>query len=352
MKDHCNPKCCLCGNDGEVLFRDLRDNLWNVPGKWNMIRCTSPACGLLWIDPMPNPAEISKLYSSYYTHSQDNASRGLAFNLFECVRKAVLASRFGYTEIARSGFWRFAGRALAYLPTLTDRVGRTVMWLSAADRGQLLDLGCGDGRLLARMKDAGWEVVGLEPDHKAAEIAAGKYNFQIHEGSLEEAAFDEAVFDAITMAHVLEHLPDPLATLKESLRILRPGGRLAIVTPNSASLGLRRYGPDWRGLEPPRHLHLFGPAAIRHAAERAGFAVKLIKSVSCCGASVWLNSDYLRAKRTGVWQDPKDCGFITRQSRKLAHRLRRLLYTVWQTVMYWIDPNSPEEILLLAEKPR
>jgi Methyltransferase domain len=70
---------------------------------------------------------------------------------------------------------------------------------------------------------------------------------------------------------VFEHLRDPLAALAEARSLLRPGGRLWLSMPNIASAGLARFGRNWRGLEPPRHLALFDPPRLSALLIDAGF---------------------------------------------------------------------------------
>jgi len=328
------------------------DSLWGAAGKWDIMKCTNSTCGLLWIDPMPDFGDMARLYEQYYTHSENNPQRKLKSGFYEKIRRSVLTCRFGYTGILQSRIWRFVGRVVGYLPLVKERIGRTVMWLPGSDCGRLLDIGCGDGKLLGRMRDVGWEVVGIEPDHRAAERARKKHGLDVREASVEEAGFPEASFDVITMQHVLEHLIDPVGTLRECGRILRPGGRLVVLTPNSASSGLKRYGPDWRGLEPPRHLHIFGPGNIRRAMQDAGFAVESVETTSCCGASLWLNSDYIRRKRLGTWRSPTDCGTIRRRVNRVLQRLKYVQYSLRQTLLHRIDDSSGEEILAFAAKPQ
>ena len=71
------------------------------------------------------------------------------------------------------------------------------------------------------------------------------------EKDFQTADFDTDGFDAVTMSHVIEHVPDPVAFLDKCRRVLRPGGRLVLSTPNVRSLGHKRFRQSWRGLEPP-----------------------------------------------------------------------------------------------------
>ncbi|MEN3036859.1 MAG: class I SAM-dependent methyltransferase [Candidatus Methanosuratincola petrocarbonis] len=109
---------------------------------------------------------------------------------------------------------------------------------------------------------------------------AKKLGLEVIGGNLEAAEFPSRHFDAITMNHVIEHVPDPIGTLKECCRVLKPGGKLVVVTPNIGSMGYQVFGEHWRGLEVPRHLHLFSPRSLRTCAERAGLRVSDLRTTA------------------------------------------------------------------------
>jgi 2-polyprenyl-3-methyl-5-hydroxy-6-metoxy-1,4-benzoquinol methylase len=135
----------------------------------------------------------------------------------------------------------------------------------------LLEIGCGDGKRLEQFRHMGWRVQGLEVDEKAAARARQLYGLPVHLGPLSEVELPEKSFDALIMNHVIEHLNDPLAVLRECLRVLKPGGKLVAVTPNCQSLGHKWFGFSWLGLDPPRHLYLFSPGNLHEVASRAAF---------------------------------------------------------------------------------
>ena len=83
----------------------------------------------------------------------------------------------------------------------------------------------------------------------------------------------EGPFDAVTMWHVLEHLPDPLGAVVRAVDLMRPGGRLVISVPNVDSLQARFGGERWFHLDLPRHLFHFGPRSPSALVERAGLRV-------------------------------------------------------------------------------
>src|SRR5207245_1005319 len=124
--------------------------------------------------------------------------------------------------------------------------------LPSVNGGRLLDVGCGSGDYLVRMRALGWDVAGLEPDHAAASQARRR-DLAVEVGTAETADFPAESFDAITLSHVIEHLHDPHVALERCARWLKPHGVLWLATPDLDSAGQRRYGRDWLALDPPRH---------------------------------------------------------------------------------------------------
>jgi SAM-dependent methyltransferase len=148
-------------------------------------------------------------------------------------------------------------------------------FLPAARPGsRVLDLGCGSGDWLAYAQKAGWSTAGVEPDPKAQRLGRRR-GIDIRE-SLED--FADETFDAITLSHVIEHVHDPMETLRTCRALLAPGGMIYVDTPNLNAVGHGIYGRYWRGLEAPRHLVLFTRLGLRRALERAGFGRILFRS--------------------------------------------------------------------------
>ena len=220
-----------------------------------MKTCPQPECGLAWLDPFPRTEDLSLAYQSYYTHEESNGDGS-------ALRRGLYAA------------YRFA----MFLPTwlvglAAERNRLQSMFLTRLMPGRLLDAGCGNGGFLFRMKERGWAVQGVDFDAKAIENARRKYGLQLLVGDLKGAQFPTASFDAITMNHVIEHVPDPFDELRECHRLLKPGGVLVILTPNIQSMGHQIFKQHWRGLEPPRHLHIFSVGALRAAALSVGLEI-------------------------------------------------------------------------------
>jgi SAM-dependent methyltransferase len=231
------PRCPLCQRDGHWLYRDLADRLCGAPGLWNIRQCTDAGCGLLWLDPMPLDEELPRLYENYHTHDTVAAPERTLYHLL-----------------------------LRLTPIHRQRQRLDAFYLDDLPPGRLLEVGCGSGQRLARLQQLGWQVQGQEIDPRINATPG----IPIHIGPLDTAPFVPQSFDAVALNHVIEHVPNPVAFLATCQRFLRPGGRLVAITPNANGDGHRAFGPDWRGLEPPRHLHIFNPRNLRTVAERAG----------------------------------------------------------------------------------
>jgi len=279
------PNCLLCGQEGVPLYQGLRDRLFEAPGGWSLMECKG--CGLFWLNPMPLPSEIPKLYKTYYTHTAPHYNRS---RWRELIKTSVLAAYYGYPT---GGGNRVLGFFLSMLGPIRERVGASVLFLHARDRGKLLDVGCGDGRFLAWMSRLGWEGVGVDLDGDAVQTAKERFGVMALEGTIESARFSTSSFDVVTMHHVFEHLSDPMKTLAECYRVLRPGGKLVIVTPNAESLASRLRGPTWLGWDPPRHLFIFSRRALHELVIRSGFTVWELHTLAKGAYEIWSESRIL-----------------------------------------------------------
>jgi SAM-dependent methyltransferase len=156
-----------------------------------------------------------------------------------------------------------------------------VRWMrrAAAPAGRLLEVGSASGWFLAEARAVGYDVVGIEPAPKMAEVARERAGAQVVAAMLEDASLEPASFDLVTAFHVLEHLAEPRASLATVRTVLRPGGRLLLELPNVASLRAGREGEDWYGMEPAHHVAHYSPRALDALLRAEGFAVEVVETV-------------------------------------------------------------------------
>jgi 2-polyprenyl-3-methyl-5-hydroxy-6-metoxy-1,4-benzoquinol methylase len=315
-----SPICYLCGKHGEVLYHALEDKLFGVPGRWGFKRCSDPNCGLVWLDPMPARDEIGKAYRNYYTHNRAKYSL------------SVLPGR-----IVRA---IFRVPLSLFLQIQNERKRRRCMYLDRLPPGRLLEVGCGSGLRLERMRALGWEVFGQEIDPVAAEQARKKTGIHIHLGPLKEIEAAAGEFDAVIMSHVLEHVHDPVAFLSDCHRLLRDGGKLIVSTPNLESYGHQKLGPLWRGLEPPRHLYLFMSRTLTQATQRAGFSQHQCWTTDVTADNIGRN---IRALSSGA-------GAGDYRTFTMGDELRGMSFQVAAHQAFLKEKSSGEECVIIATK--
>ncbi len=190
----------------------------------------------------------------------------------------------GDTGFYGDRYWRHYVPQVLGLPGLeqrarTDLAERAAFHLvkileHQAPGGRVLELGCGAGSLSYLLCQAGFDAEGLELGPAAIELARDRFGLEVHSGPL-ESQDDPGPWDAIVAIDVLEHLPDPLATMTLCARRLAGGGRLFLQTPC-----YRQEGAEWQMLLPTEHLYLFTGTSIERLLRAAGFtAVGVERSI-------------------------------------------------------------------------
>ena len=147
------------------------------------------------------------------------------------------------------------------------------------DRRRLLDVGAHAGRFIARARARGWDADGLELNPRTAAFAAAASGGRVHQGNLYTWSPQGAGYDAVTLTDVLEHIPDPRSALRRVRDLLAPAGWIAVKVPNAPVQRVKERVRSWLrpGYQPALadnlvHVNHFGPASMRAALEREGFA--------------------------------------------------------------------------------
>ncbi len=145
--------------------------------------------------------------------------------------------------------------------------------------GRALEIGCGHGWMLAALREAGWQTVGLERTVESGRHARTTLGLDVRIGELDVFGAGEQ-FDLIIMNQVLEHLADPMPRLRACAKLLKPGGWLIIGVPNLDSWQFHFVRQHWVHLDVPRHLGHFTRAALRAALKRAGLRMTEIRTTN------------------------------------------------------------------------
>jgi SAM-dependent methyltransferase len=139
-------------------------------------------------------------------------------------------------------------------------------------RGRLLDVGAGEGALLRAASARGWRAEGVEVSSAMVRHVREALGLEVHQGTLEKLSLPEAAYDAVILNHVLEHVQNPVSTLRRIAALLVPDGVVRIEVPNLASLssrlknlqsrlGLKRN--PWKHYAVEHHFWFFTPGTLR-----------------------------------------------------------------------------------------
>lgn len=143
------------------------------------------------------------------------------------------------------------------------------------DGGSLLDVGCATGTFL-EIASKYWEVSGSEISAYAAKTARQK-GFQIYEGQIEELECLTTKFDVVTLWDVIEHVAQPVKTIKLIGNIVKPGGIVSLTTGDVGSLVAKLSGRRWHLYNIPQHLSYFDTKTIQKLLKQGGFTIKEIR---------------------------------------------------------------------------
>lgn len=294
--------CPVCEHDGLApAYRGLEDRLFGAAGSWNFDRCGR--CGSLLLVPRPIAADLRVVYTDHYSRRKPAAAgvppSSWRHRLSHYLTRGFLSASFGYhseTTVAQ----RTLGFVLNVLPRRREAIRLNALQLPYVPHGRLLDIGCGLGDVLAQMTQLGWLAEGIDTDPNVVGQARAR-GLQVQLATLEGQGYADGTFDAVSAKHVLEHVAEPVAFLTECRRVVKPGGRVVIFTPNLESLAHRVFGRHWLGLDAPRHLVLFTESSLRLAAERAGLAIERLETTGRITGFNWRVSYEMAIRRRTMY---------------------------------------------------
>lgn len=315
-----------------------------------MRKCGSAHCRSLWIDPVIAESELHQAYATYYTHSEGAAAgatggcsgvggRSRLSGIYDrLIKRKYWALFYGYGNPSESVWRKLPGLLVCLVPNRAFYLNTHIMFLKAVPGGRVLDVGCGNGERLELLRSLGWLVQGVDFDETAVQEAKRK-GLDVECGELLSVGYLADSFDAVISSHVIEHVPEPTAMLEECARILKPGGRLVLVTPNAESFGLSYFGRCWRGLEPPRHLQIFSLDGLKCMVQDAG--LKLVSAKTLLAPQILSASEGIRTGAPLSGGSPR----LSRRSTALATSL-----TLWEWMLLRVNPRRGEVLAVIATK--
>jgi SAM-dependent methyltransferase len=252
--------CLVCGGPPQP-FLSCPDWLTSA-GTFSLARCT--ACNFVWTTDAPDAQQIERFYGPVYEQS--------------------IHPRLAHPVLRRA---RMAIQTAARARMVERRAG--------SRRGNVLDIGCGDGDFLQAMLRRGWDVTGVELSHEKRKKLKASGIRAVEPDQWPE--FPIGSFDAVTLWHSLEHLYEPLDTLRHLRRLLVPGGICVIAVPNADSPQAKRDGAAWFGYDVPRHLWHFTPATLTRLLDQAGFHVREFRPTRIDGFTITLLMMHVQKRR-------------------------------------------------------
>jgi len=238
-------RCNLCGADDAVVRYPCTIKQ-GESGDWRAFRCTHSGygqhhtivqcrqCGLVYTDPRPDGHDIIETYQT--------------------------VEDLLYIEERE-------GRVLTFEHHL-----KPLERLTGSPNGRLLlDVGCYTGVFVEIAAGHGWDAWGVEPSRWAVGQAQAR-GLHVVQGTLETADLPQATFDVVTMWDVIEHVTDPLRTLQQAYRLLKPGGLVVVHTIDIESPFARLMGARWPWLM-EMHIYYFSRRTLRAMLEKCGFQV-------------------------------------------------------------------------------
>lgn len=202
---------------------------------------------------------------------------------------------------------------------------------------KLLSIGCGYGNRLVKYKNRGYDVYGIDVNHKAVaharELVGGTF---IH-SSFEDAQLEDDSFHFVNCDNVFEHAYDGKLFLQKVHRILKPGGVMYCFVPSGQSAMMYLLGKYCVNTWVPFHLNLFSASALKRLAESSGF-IATVRSIA---------NPHLASLSIRQWRNRRRPGFLLKKGWD-TRVTTTLLAPIWAIANLF---RLGEELSLVAQKP-
>ena len=232
------------------------DDRYAYPGIFTSMRCRE--CGHAFIQHDFTPEQLADMYSNYYPRTNFD-----------------LDMHQPYKEQVGISAWLDGVKSSAF------------RWVP--ENVRVLDIGCGFGETLGYHMARGCDAYGVEADENIRRVA-DKFGYKVHVGLFDANLYEPDFFDYVTMDQVLEHVTDPLGTLKGVVRVLKPGGIAVVSFPNANGWGAKVFGRRWINWHAPYHLQFYSDESLKRLASEAGLEIVESRTIT---PSAWLHFQWI-----------------------------------------------------------
>jgi 2-polyprenyl-3-methyl-5-hydroxy-6-metoxy-1,4-benzoquinol methylase len=220
-----NAVCAICSSPASFLGKK---------NSFDIYRCNG--CDTYFPWPIPNEEQTLEIYGQDYF---SGATEGSGYVDYDRDKQPMVPA-----------FQQYLDRIEHYQPA----------------RGTLLDIGAATGFFLKLAKARNWSVLGVEPSAHASGLGR-RDGLDIRTGIFVTGLYPPASLDVITLWDVIEHVPQPKMLIDAALEALKPGGLLALNTPDSKSVLARMLKAKWHLVVPPEHLFLMNSVSLKKLLE-------------------------------------------------------------------------------------
>jgi 2-polyprenyl-3-methyl-5-hydroxy-6-metoxy-1,4-benzoquinol methylase len=278
-------KCLICGGKAQKSIKNLFDDRYGAPGKYNVFKCTK--CGFGRLDPVLKEKEIGNFYAKYYP-------------LSTFTKDEVLKSSHPFLNF-KDWFYGVDNIAHKYVK----------------GGAEVLDIGSASGLSLIEIKQLGAAAYGVEPDPEAQKLAK-KLKLNVHMGTLKINTYSKKKFDYITASQVIEHELDPESFLKIAKSKLSENGKIILAFPNTDSIYRRFFDKRWINWHVPYHCNFFSIHSINLLAANCGLKVIKLRTIT---PTVWtiqqirsLKNPAVENQKNIIWEKTQTKGAHSNRS--------------------------------------